>query len=283
MDGGEKQSPSEAADPDAPAEPAPGAAPAADPPPPAVRAHTYIGQFGSFSKPVRLLCDDHRVYVVKGRQDGRPEMSRTMIADHIIGRLGAALGAPVPEVRLIEVPAELRTAQAQLQHMASGVAHGSRDIEDVTERAAIQHTDLPENRRRFALLALLFGWAHAGDHQFIYEKNAPHRVYSVDHGHFLPGGPNWTAASLAGALQAQADADAQLVQAVGLTAAELREAAAKLIQVDQETIKGAVASVPEGWGITAEERTRLIEFFVRRREELIARYAPPARRERGEP
>lgn len=279
MDGGEQQSPPEAADPDAPAEPAPGvASPTASPPLSVVRAHTYIGQFGTFSKPVVLKCDDGHIYVVKGRQDGRPQVSRVMITDHIVGRLAKALGAPVPEVKLVEVPAELRGAQPQLQHMMTGVAHGSRNVADATERAVIQHTDVPENRPRFALLAILFGWAHASDHQFIYEKSPPHRVYSVDHGHFLPNGPDWTTESLKNATAAQADAS--LTQAVGLTEAELKEATARLAQVESQVIVEAVASVPEEWGITAEERVRLVEFFGKRREELIARYAPPANQER---
>src|SRR5262245_44207625 len=93
-----------------------------------IRAHTFITLFPTFSKPVVLACDDGKVYVVKGLQPGRPDhhqMSRAIIADHVVGRVGYAMGAPVPEIRLIDVPAALRDAQPEMQHMVAGIAHGS--------------------------------------------------------------------------------------------------------------------------------------------------------------
>jgi hypothetical protein len=239
--------------------------------PPRTRAHTYIGQFSTFSKPVSLKCDDGAAYVVKGPQDGRPDLSRAIIADHVIGRLGNALGAPVP-VALIDVPEELRAAQAELQHMTAGiVAHGSRLLDIATDQAGVQHVGVAENRRRFALLAILYGWAHAGDHQFLYEKNPPHQVYSVDHGHFFPGGPNWTAASLEAGGAAQADA---LLVGAGLTTADLKEGAERLAKVDGSAIAAIVASAPVEWGLTAEERAAMLAFLTKRRDELITAYAP---------
>jgi hypothetical protein len=61
-----------------------------------------------------------------------------------------------------------------------------------------QRHDVPDNRPRFAALAVLYGWIPAGDAQLIYRQTVSHLVYSVDHGHFFPGGPNWTLAGLSG-------------------------------------------------------------------------------------
>jgi len=253
-------------------DPQDGAEDAAQPAP--IRAHTYLGHFSSFSRPVILSCDNGKVYVVKARQPNRPEVSRAMISERVIGGLANAFGAPVPEVGLIDVPNEL-CAQPEMNHMMAGVAHGSQYIQNATERANIAHYDLPENRRRFSLLALLYGWAQAGDHQFIYDKDVPHYVHSVDHGHFFPGGPNWSSATLDAAIQ-PAEADAQLIGACTLTPAELCEAAERLGDVGTAAVAVTVSNVPAEWGLTPDERVAMIAFLTRRRLELIARYGPPA-------
>ena len=47
-------------------------------------------------------------------------------------------------------------------------------------------------KNRCALLAVMYGWFQAGDNQLLYRKTPPELVFSVDHGHFFPGGPEWT-------------------------------------------------------------------------------------------
>src|SRR5262249_28807405 len=160
----------------------------------------------------------------------RPEVARMMIADHVVGRAGRLLGAPVPDVAFIEVPAELIMAQAEMANLIPGIAHGSRFIDNTTDRDVLSHVAEPDNRPRFALLAVSYGWAHAADHQFIYEKTSPHRVYSHDHGHFFPpgpqGAPHWSSASLAS--HHNADLDMALVQGCTLTLEEIDVAIARL-------------------------------------------------------
>src|SRR5262245_3363563 len=217
-----------------------------------IRAHTYLGNFPTFSRPVILSCDDGRVYVVKARQPNRPDMMRAMISERVIGGLANKVGAPVPDVALIDVPNELCAAQPEMSHILPGIAHGSQHIANATDRASIDHYDVLANRRRFSLLALLYGWAQAGDHQFIYDKAAPHNVYSVDHGHFFPGGPNWSAATLTAAVL-PAEADAQLIGTCTLTPDELRSAAEHFNAMNAAAISQTVANVPAEWGLTPDE------------------------------
>lgn len=160
-----------------------------------IKAQTYRNKkWGSASAPVVLGCDDGNDYVVKGQQAGR-----AIVNEQIVGKLGVALKAPVGQVNLIDVPADLIGMQADLKHIPAGVSHGSHLIPDCSDRQWLAHQDVPDNRLRFAALAVLYGWIPAGDHQLIYSQTAPHLVYSVDHGHFFPGGPNWTATGLGGA------------------------------------------------------------------------------------
>jgi hypothetical protein len=265
----------EATDPQDPAAPAGDSEPAVPPPaqqPAIISAHTFIHRWTTASDPAALKCDDGHTYVVKARHNGRPDISRMMIADHVVGRLGRLTGAPVPDVALVDVPAALIAAQPEIASYAPGVAHGSRYIDNTTEREGLSHSSEPLNRQRFARLSVLFGWTSGSDQQFIYEKAARPRVYSHDHGHFL-GGPNWSAASLAGSHNAVLDQS--LVHGCNLTAAEIAEAMTRLQGVTPEEISEVVSGVPAEWGITAAERAALVEFLRRRRESLIAHYAPP--------
>ena len=265
-------------EPAAPAAADPAPAAAADPPPtPAalqpIRATAYIRNWGSASDPAALKCDDGHTYVVKARHAARPDIARMMVAERVVISLGHLLAAPVPPIALIDVPQDLIAAQPQLQTWTSGEAHGSRFIENTTERAALSHTQESVNRTRFARLAVLFGWAQASDHQFIYEKTDPHRVYSHDHGHFFNGGPGWSDNSLATA--PAATIDAVLVQGCTLTADEINDAIGRLRDVTTQEVAEIVDGVPAVWGITDAERVALRENLLRRREELLAAHPPP--------
>src|SRR4051794_7290268 len=141
------------------------------------RAETYLTKWESFSMPVLVECDDRQEYVIKGRQIGR-----AVVNEHVVARLGHALGAPVGEPAFVDVPAELIALESELRHIPPGIAHGSPFLRDCSDRLWIEHTGAPENRERFARLAVLYGWMHAGDRQLIYANAAPHLVHSVDHG-----------------------------------------------------------------------------------------------------
>jgi hypothetical protein len=62
-----------------------------------------------------LACDDGQEYVVKGRH-----VPRTLVNDQIVGHLGKAMEAPVGEVRLVDVPAELIRINSVMGHMPPG-------------------------------------------------------------------------------------------------------------------------------------------------------------------
>lgn len=236
-----------------------------------IRSSTYLRKWPSHSQPVALVCEDGGNYVVKALQANRvAEMGRVMVNDQIVARMGQLIDAAVPKVALIDVPAVLIANQPEMSHMLAGIAHGSLFIENVTERDNFQHTNVPENRPRFAKLAVLFGWIGAQDHQFVYSKTAPQLVYSVDHGHFFPGGPVWTDASLAGAAPAQPDT--QVSSACNLTEPELRNAIRALHAVRDEALISIVALPPAEWGLTMEERIALLEFLKRRRDNLLAMF-----------
>jgi hypothetical protein len=193
--------------------------------------------------------------------------------DQVAARLGALLNAPVPEVALVEVSAELIAAnpgkKEQMGHMLPGPAHGSLRIEGVTERInSFDHPDDADNRVRYAALAIFFGWLVAGDRKFIFKKAMPRLVYSHDHGHFFPGGPKWTIASLQRAPAPQADI--ALVSKLKLLPEELARACAPLRDVLPEQIAQALAVPPNEWGVSLEERAAVAGLLCSRRASLLA-------------
>src|SRR5215203_1343660 len=94
-----------------------------------VMAETYLRSWSTASQPVLLECNNGKTYVVKGKQAGR-----MIVNDQVVAALGCLIDAPAPEPALVGVPAELIAAEAQMKHVAPGVAHGSTLVPDCSER-----------------------------------------------------------------------------------------------------------------------------------------------------
>jgi hypothetical protein len=212
---------------------------------------------------VALSCDDSNIYVVKG---SHLDAGRVALNEQIVGRLGETLGAPVGAVRLVDISSDLIDIQPELSHLEPGLAHGSLLIGNCTDRLGVDHVLVPENRSRFARLAILYGWMQAGDNQLIYEKSS-NVVYSVDHGHFFPIGPNWTIHALSTASPATLDSSFDVCK---FTEEEIAEARARLEDVTAQDIAAAVAAPPSDWNFSLDERVAMADYLARRRAELLA-------------
>lgn len=237
---------------------------------PATRAETLVKSWfnpGSAAAPVAVKCADGNTYVIKGTNAGRQTVN-----DRIAAKLAALIKCrAVPAAILVAVSDELKSVNSQMAHIASGTAHGSRVMEECTDKLGIQHVDEGDNRTRFAQAAIFHGWIFPNDAQFIYAKADPHTVYSVDHGHCFHVGPPWTIQSLSSAPSAVADPTT--VAACKLTSDELKLACQPLAAVSREQIAFAVGSVPESWGLlTMAERTALCEYLEKRRAEMVKLY-----------
>ncbi len=101
------------------------------------------------------------------------------------------------------------------------------------------------------------------DHQIVV-RTADQQVFSVDHGLFLPGNHNWTAASLATA--APATLDPQFAQ--HLERAELDAAVDRLRVVSDAAIARVLAGVPPTWGAGDSMLTALAGYLAERRDRL---------------
>lgn len=214
----------------------------------------------SASKPVEIKCDDGQNYFVKGQQAGR-----ALVNDHIVGSLGKVIDAPVPDVRLVVLSDDLVKNNPVLTHMPADISHGSLRIPGATEFRQAMYQDEAVNRPRFASLAILYGWMSASDHQLLFKDEYPHLVYSHDHGHFF-NGPEWTIDSLQAL--GRAEIDPWMSKEFNLTKEELVEAGKMLANVSPPTIVQAVATPPNSWRISMEERVAMVRYLQRRLEEI---------------
>jgi hypothetical protein len=234
-----------------------------------LRAITYRRGWRTKAEPVLLECEDDQTYVVKGVQAGRQ-----IVNDQVVARLGIALGAPVGTPRLIEVSAELIELDRRLEQFSPGLAHGTLWIPDCLDSVDLLGTGEAENRSRYALLSALFGWVINHDSQYLVNEQPPRLVHSVDHGHCFAGGPNWTIDSLQKSMEFDSELSLEFLLVSGFEVCcfkpiDFQKMQQNLNQVTELNIFSSVASVPEEWSITMEERLVLVEYLIVRQQRLM--------------
>ena len=225
-----------------------------------IEAKTYWKRWRTKSNPVLLQCADGKKYVVKGKQAGRQ-----IINDQIVARLGLAIEAPVGNPKIINISQELIDIEPELQDFGAGTAHGTEFIPNCIDEWTLIATSEPKNRIRLATLALLYGWTHANDRQFIFRQTPPRIIYSVDHGHFFPNPPEWRIADLEQDTFAVLDSE---FENCNFTDDELKIVYDILNEVTDSTIVQVVAFPREDWGITFAERWAMINYLIERKGEL---------------
>ena len=253
---------------------------AADRRPGSVKALEYRREpFATFAAPPLLACSDGHEYWVKflSTRDGCSPVQRMpqaggMVTDHVVGSLARILAPDaVPKTKLVHIARELIEAEFRLETACEGQAHGSRNAStNCSGRLSFTHesyTRLSMNRSRVADLAVLYGLALANDHQVIYQMGGDPIVFSVDHGHFLPGGPCWSAASLSGA--GAGALDPIVVGECELTAAELDEPLDRLESLVANDIADCVAAPPEEWFFPDSDRIALARYLWLRRDAIL--------------
>jgi hypothetical protein len=128
-------------------------------------AQTHLNKLApGMSSTELLLCDDGPRYALK-----HPGVQRALIGEQVVARLGLRIGAPCMEVAIANVPPDRLAADPALSRYGGGPSHASAYVDGLYEVKAITHANHPKNRARFASQCVLFSWALAADHQFLYE------------------------------------------------------------------------------------------------------------------
>lgn len=140
-------------------------------------AETFLQGWCKKSNPILIKCQNGKKYVVKGKKSA----GRQIINDQIVARLGCQIKAPVGRPEIINISKDL--IEIEPSHFAdfdAGTAHGTEFIPDCFDSYHLRGVDVKENRIRLVTLALIFGWTHANDHQFIYQRPAPYTIHSAE-------------------------------------------------------------------------------------------------------
>ena len=98
--------------------------------------------------------------------------------------------------------------------------------------------------------------------------NGYHLVYSVDHGHFFPKGPNWNVENLSEALPPEPYQE--FITASTVTQEELRDTKPALDAITNLDIASVVAMPHESWNFTMSERIAVAKYLSQRKEELLS-------------
>jgi HipA-like protein len=223
------------------------------------RAETMLRKLDGASGSILFRSESGGQFVAKGTRN-----QRGLVAEHVVARLGQLLEAPVGDVALLDVPEPLRSSP-EVAAMGLGLAHATRFIENLTNREALAYTDVPGNRARFGRLCALYSLSGANDWQLFY-TTGDRLVHSLDHGHFFPNGPNWTAAGLAAAPPATVD---PWFAAAALTNVELADARARLATITDDDIAEILNGPPPEWTFTADDRVALGNYLRSRRDHLL--------------
>ncbi len=222
---------------------------------------TFRKKFSTYSRPVQVQCDDGLEYVLKGSHNGR-----SLVSEHVVGRLGQLIGAPVSAVCFAVITPELKAAEPQLADVGSGICHGTQWVPDCTDATGLDRMDKPYNADRFGLLQVLYSWVHAENQQLIYAKSDPYLVHSVDHGHFFIGSTGWTAAGLRQIGNVALD---PYFAPCGLPESVLARAKQNLSKVTDTDITMVTKGPPDEWGVQLADREALVEYLTVRRDRVL--------------
>lgn len=228
------------------------------------------------SLPFKGLASDGEVYWIKSPSNR--QSSRVPTTEQLIAGIGRLIGAPVCETRLLSISQEFDGEILDNGTvLEAGIAHASRDVGNCSfdKWYEPQYRAQDDNRRRHAGYFALFDWCWGDDMQWLYDLQDDRKTYSHDHGHFLPGAPNWTAVALAQSAELPHELSAD---GNGLDDNELERLAARLESLTMKEIAGVVRMIPAAWPVTDEELETAAAFFDFRREPTAVRLRELANR-----
>lgn len=222
---------------------------------------------GSQAFPV-LGSDNGRWYA---KAPNNPQGGRILVTEYLLSRAGRVIGAPVCEVEPMAITTDLAGFQVLNGPLLEvGIASASREIADAVEiRATLQHREQDDNARRHGGVIALFDWCWGEDPQWLVVETDEHRLYSHDHGLYLPpGGANWNEATLIPTV----DVPHPLAGPPdGLDTDELERLALALRALELEDLRAIASTVPARWAVTDEDLEAVCDYLLGRAPQVAAR------------
>jgi hypothetical protein len=146
------------------------------------------------------------------------------------------------------------------------LAHASLALSDAQELRQLEYRDRDDNPRRHAGVFALYDWCWGADDQWLHCESDDRKLYSHDHGMYVPDGPAWTEATL---LARVGEPHPLGYEARGLDAVALSGFADRLENVRRGEIAKVMSSVPASWPMSDGE-LEAFGFFLERRAPAVA-------------
>jgi hypothetical protein len=212
------------------------------------------------------LLSDGQPYFVKPRDN--PQGNHTLVAEVVAYGLGRAIGAPVCEGALVEIPSALSFEYAPGRRVHPGIGWGSRAVEPAfVSETWSEFRAKDSNRTRQASLVALWDLCMGGDPQWLHAVSHEYSIWSFDHGLWLANEGSWNLTQLRDSVdRSWSDLDPR-----GLDALELRSVAGRLDALTSERFQEVCRAVPLEWGVTAEELSELANLLYLRSQGVVQR------------
>lgn len=235
----------------------------------AIEAFSPSAPMPTFSSPFRVVGDDRMDYFVKSLDNSPPGMGATLAAEYIVAAAGRLISAPVIRTVIIEVPAQLAGYEPRPgTPISAGLAHASEALNHADEmgRPSLYARSQDDNSTRHAAIYALFDWCYGSDQQWLYDIDDDRRIYSHDHGLYLPSGWMTDPAALVGAV----DQPHPLPDPpTGLSPAAIEEAADRLEAVTRADLASILNGLPAAWPVT-DQLLETVGWFLERRAPAVA-------------
>lgn len=235
---------------------------------PSTSAVAFIREALTGARPLLLVCDDGQTYWAKG--PGNPHGNLTLVHEWFISELSRTMGGPLPRGVLIEVDGSLLEGQnIDGQARESGTWFGSQLLQG-EEHTALQLAQRDGNPERIPFYLALWHLCLGIDAQFIFERSADDRVWSIDHGlWFSNADGDWTDLGGLDVFCSMTWDDPEWSGSQSISPEALLKAADAIENLHAEVLGEIAGSVPVDWGVRDEDLEHLA-LFIHKRRELVS-------------
>ena len=204
---------------------------------------------------------------LNNRQD-----ERVTVTEAIIAAVGSLIDAPVCDAAVVMLPAEIEGWEFRSgSKIQQGFAHASRHVPDAVEYRSLQDRERDDNTRRQVGVYAMYDWCWGGDDQWLYSEPEDRKLYSHDHGWYLPEtGPTWSVGALMSRVN---EPHVAPWPPDGLSATAIEACSRRLAALMRSQLEAVLRTIPVSWPVSDTELERVGWFLEARARGVAARLA----------
>lgn len=204
---------------------------------------------------------------------------RATVTDALIGAVAPLIDAPTCDTAILWYPddEEPLIVETGVQLEPGTYFHGSKRLiqkQVIKPERQVKYGQRDDNARRWIGLAALYDWCWGQDPQWLFHTEDDTRLYSHDHGWYLPG-PNgtWSSQGLKDKVDqphsllddVYSAPDVELLHAILIENPHYcSEYANSLREITADQLAASLTSIPESWPVSDHELADLGWFLYRR-------------------